>query len=137
MPELIEEIYHLGLRSGGLPHWGQELDHGVPGFGGNYPDYQRWRRAYGRMSNGFTQNMFATALSDRWNLTKADDAVEVSKTGPTEVVQGQSARFVVTMRNSGVSTWAPGQGLVLAPEIAPNTAAWVLSPIPVAQYTDP
>jgi hypothetical protein len=135
MPELIEQIYRV--RAGGLPHWGQQLDHGVPGYGGVYPDYHQWRRAYGRMSNGFTRNTFATQLSDRWNLTKPDDADEVSKTAPTDVIQGWSARLVVTMRNSGVSTWAPAQGIVLAPQESPDTAAWALSPVPITQDTPP
>jgi FAD binding domain/PASTA domain len=141
MAELIQETYRVGLRTGGLPHWGQQLDFGVPGYregyGGVYPDYARWRRAYHRMSNGFTQTTFATELSDRWNLTRPDDAEQVSITAPAEVVQGRSARFVVTLRNSGASTWAPGPGVVLAPEVSPDTAAWGLAPVPVAQSTPP
>jgi hypothetical protein len=41
------------------------------------------------------------------------------------------------MRNRGVSTWAPGQGIVLAPEESPDTAAWSLTPIPVTQTVPP
>ena len=142
MPELIQEVYRAGLRTGGLPHWGQQLDFGVQGYpqgyGGVYPDHHRWRGAYARMSSNFTRNTFATQLSDRWNLTTPDDAEQLPPiAAPAEVVQGQPARFVVTMRNRGVSAWAPGQGIVLAPEESPDTAAWSLAPVPVTQTVAP
>ncbi|MCY7288706.1 MAG: FAD-binding protein [Cryobacterium sp.] len=139
MPELIQRLYQTGIRSGGLTHWGQQLDHGITGYGGTYyPDYHRWRDAYGGVTNQFTQNTFASQLSDRWNLTNPDDATEVSTVvAPAEVFQGRAARVTVVMRNSGVSTWTPAAGVALVPDASADAAPWQLSPQTVAQDVPP
>jgi FAD/FMN-containing dehydrogenase len=70
--ELLSELFRMGFERGGLPHWGQELDLGVQGYGRLYPRYAQWRQVYAKMSNYFSARTFENELSSRWKITTPD-----------------------------------------------------------------
>jgi len=67
--DLLTQILNMGLKMGGLPHWGQLIDRGVQGSRTMYPKFAQWRNAYRRLSNNFATQTFQNALSVRWELT--------------------------------------------------------------------
>jgi hypothetical protein len=69
--ELLGQIYAMGLRHGGLPHWGQLLDIGssVTGHARMYENYTLWREVYASLSGSFSARTFENDLSSRWGLT--------------------------------------------------------------------
>jgi YD repeat-containing protein len=66
-----------------------------------------------------------TMFSD--NVPEHNDAAFVSQTVPTTMTPGQNYNVIVTMRNTGTSTWTPDGDYQLGSENLPDNTRWGMS----------
>ena len=124
LSDLLRGLLNIGLDSGGLAHWGQQIDWAFKQHGSVYPHYKEWRQFYLKMSNNFRSRTFENALSLRWNLTTPNDAQFVSQTVVETMEPGQSQSVAVTMQNTGVSTWTRSASYRLGSQAPQDNIIW-------------
>ena len=135
---LVTELYNLALQHGGLPHWGQLLDLGRTDDATKYPRYDDWIQVYGRLSQNFSARTFSNKLSERWKLTiPSVNARFVSQNVPDKMRPGEQAQVLITIHNTGATTWDPAIGYNLGSQDPADNMTWGTHRLPIPTKVAP
>ena len=108
---ILDSIYDFPQNSAlPLPHWGQCIDLNIQGYGDRYPNYAKWQKVYGALSNNFTTRTFENALSDRWQLTFRPSFMSVGTQFLHKITVNQVVNVTIRVTVQNTTAGGPVEG---------------------------